>query len=47
MLERIMYGYFKKKTWVTTRGPFSTYTLKYVVDKIDIEKVLFSVDYPY
>ncbi|KAI9742042.1 MAG: hypothetical protein M1834_000432 [Cirrosporium novae-zelandiae] len=45
--QETIYDYFKKNIWVTTSGLFSTATLKYVVDHIGSERVLFSVDYPY
>lgn len=39
--------YFKTNIWLTTSGHFSTPTLKYVVDYLGPERLLFSVDYPY
>lgn len=42
-----IYDYFKENIWITTSGHFSTRTLKYVVEEIGADRVLFSVDYPY
>lgn len=47
MCEKTIYDYFKRNIWLTTSGHFSTHTLKYVVEEIGCERVLFSVDYPY
>lgn len=47
MCKGTVYDYFKKNIWLTTSGHFSTHTLKYVVDEIGADRVLFSVDYPY
>lgn len=45
--QNTIYHYFKKNIWVTTSGHFSTQSLKFVVDAIGADRVLFSVDYPY
>lgn len=42
-----IYDYFKKNIWLTTSVHFSTATLKYVVNEIGADRILFSVDYPY
>lgn len=47
MCKKSIYDYFKENIWITTSGHFSTRTLKYVVDEIGADRVLFSVDYPY
>lgn len=47
MAKKTIYDYFKQNIWVTTSGHFSTATLKYVVNEIGADRVLFSVDYPY
>jgi 2,3-dihydroxybenzoate decarboxylase len=47
MCKKTIYDYFKQNIWVTTSGHFSTATLKYVVDEIGADRILFSVDYPY
>ncbi|WQF75371.1 Putative 2-amino-3-carboxymuconate-6-semialdehyde decarboxylase, metal-dependent hydrolase [Colletotrichum destructivum] len=47
MCEKTIYDYFRRNIWVTTSGHFSTPTLRYVVDEIGADRVLFSVDYPY
>ncbi|KAI9839003.1 MAG: hypothetical protein M1819_004211 [Sarea resinae] len=45
--QKTIYDYFKRNIWVTTSGHFSTITLKYVADQIGVDRILFSVDYPY
>lgn len=47
MCKKTIYDYFKTNIWLTTSGHFSTATLKYVVNEIGADRVLFSVDYPY
>lgn len=47
MCQKTIYDYFKQNIWITTSGHFSTHTLKYVVDELGPDRVLFSVDYPY
>ncbi|CAK43159.1 hypothetical protein CBS115989_415 [Aspergillus niger] len=47
MAQKSLYHYFKHNIWLTTSGHFSTPTLKYVVNEIGVDRVLFSVDYPY
>ncbi|ODM23293.1 2,3-dihydroxybenzoate decarboxylase [Aspergillus cristatus] len=47
MCKKTIYDYCKENIWITTSGHFSTRTLKYVVDEIGADRVLFSVDYPY
>ncbi|TDZ18776.1 Salicylate decarboxylase [Colletotrichum orbiculare MAFF 240422] len=47
MCKRTFYDYFRDNIWVTTSGDFDTPILKYVVDTIGADRVLFSVDYPY
>jgi 2,3-dihydroxybenzoate decarboxylase len=47
MCQKTIYDYFKQNIWLTTSGHFSTATLKYVVNEIGADRVLFSVDYPY
>ncbi|OJJ42359.1 hypothetical protein ASPZODRAFT_76914 [Penicilliopsis zonata CBS 506.65] len=47
MCKESIYHYFKTNIWVTTSGHFSTESLKFVVDALGPERVLFSVDYPY
>jgi 2,3-dihydroxybenzoate decarboxylase len=39
--------YFGMNFWVTTSGHFHTKQLRHAVDQIGVERVLFSVDYPY
>lgn len=39
--------YFKTNIWITASGHFSTPTLKYVCKSLGLERLLFSVDYPY
>lgn len=47
MCKKTIYDYFKTNIWLTTSGHFSTTTLKYVVNEIGADRMLFSVDYPY
>ncbi|KAM0818445.1 putative Amidohydrolase family protein [Seiridium cardinale] len=47
MCKKTIYDYFKQNIWVITSGHLSTATLKYVVNEIDADRVLFSADYPY
>ncbi|KAI1850206.1 hypothetical protein JX266_004064 [Neoarthrinium moseri] len=47
MCKKTIYDYFKQNIWVTTRGHFCTETLRFVVNQIGADRVLFSVDYPY
>ncbi|KAI3057216.1 hypothetical protein CBS147353_11042 [Aspergillus niger] len=47
MCEKDIYHYFKNNIWLTTSGHFSTPTLKYVVNELGADRMLFSVDYPY
>lgn len=44
--ERLIH-YFRNNIWLTTSGNFSTETLKFCVDHVGAERVLFSVDSPY
>jgi 2,3-dihydroxybenzoate decarboxylase len=39
--------YLRKNIYVTTSGWFSDDALKYVIKKVGIDRVLFSIDYPY
>lgn len=39
--------YFRNNIWLTTSGNFSTETLKFCVEHVGAERVLFSVDSPY
>jgi 2,3-dihydroxybenzoate decarboxylase len=39
--------YLRKNIYVTTSGWFSDDALKYVIKKMGIDRVLFSIDYPY
>jgi 2,3-dihydroxybenzoate decarboxylase len=45
--ERPLMEYLRRNIYVTTSGWFSDDALKYVVKKIGIDRVLFSIDYPY
>ncbi|KAJ5090783.1 amidohydrolase 2 [Penicillium argentinense] len=47
MCKKSIHDYFKENIWVTTSGHVSTATLKYVVNEIGADRVLFSVDYSY
>lgn len=46
-MKKTIRDYFNENIWVTTSGHFSTLTLKYVQDEIGIDRILFSIDYPY
>jgi len=46
-MKKTIRDYFAENIWVTTSGHFSTLTLKYVRDEIGIDRILFSIDYPY
>jgi len=39
--------YLKKNIYITTSGWFSNDALEYVIKKVGIDRVLFSIDYPY
>jgi len=39
--------YLRKNIYITTSGWFSNNDLKYVIKKMGVERVLFSMDYPY
>lgn len=45
--KKSLLDYFKQNIYFTTSGNFSTATLKFVVDHIGADRVLFSVDSPY
>ncbi|SPO44506.1 related to 5-carboxyvanillate decarboxylase [Moesziomyces antarcticus] len=46
-MKKTIRDYFNENIWVTTSGHFSTLTLKYVQDEIGVDRILFSIDYPY
>ncbi|PWY98633.1 amidohydrolase 2 [Testicularia cyperi] len=46
-MKKTIRDYFNENIWVTTSGHFSTPTLKYVQQEIGIDRILFSIDYPY
>src|SRR4051812_12319908 len=39
--------YFRKHFWLTTSGNFSTSALKQAVEELGVERVMFSVDWPF
>jgi 2,3-dihydroxybenzoate decarboxylase len=39
--------YFNENIWITTSGHFSTPTLKYAIEEVGKERILFSIDYPF
>lgn len=47
MCERDVLHYFKNNIYVTTSGHFSTNTLRFVAEEIGVDRIMFSVDYPY
>lgn len=46
-MKKTIRDYFAENIWITTSGHFSTKTLKYVQDEVGIDRILFSIDYPY
>lgn len=46
-LQRSVAETFRSNVWVTTSGMFSTGPLQLLIDVIGIDRVLFSVDYPF
>ena len=46
-LQRSITDTFRSNVWVTTSGMFSTGPLRLLIDVIGIDRVLFSVDYPF
>jgi uncharacterized protein len=46
-LQRSIAETFRNNVWVTTSGMFSTGPLQLLIDVIGIDRVLFSVDYPF
>lgn len=45
--EKYISDYLKQKFYVTTSGYYDTSSLQHCIAKIGIERVMFSVDYPY
>ena len=39
--------YFAENIWITTSGHFSTPTLKYCIEEMGTDRILFSIDYPF
>lgn len=39
--------YFRENVWITTSGHFSTLTLEYCIREIGVDRILFSIDYPF
>ncbi|EXJ55321.1 2,3-dihydroxybenzoate decarboxylase [Cladophialophora yegresii CBS 114405] len=39
--------YFAQNIWITTSGHFSTPTLRYCIEEIGVDRILFSIDYPF
>ena len=46
-VQRSITETFRSNVWVTTSGMFSSGPLRLLIDVIGIDRVLFSVDYPY
>jgi uncharacterized protein len=46
-LQRSIAETFRRNVWITTSGMFSTGPLRLLIDAIGIDRVLFSVDYPF
>lgn len=45
--KKTIYEYFAQNIWITTSGHFSTVTLKYCIEQLGPERILFSIDYPF
>lgn len=45
--KKTIYEYFRQNVWITTSGHFSTKTLKFVIEELGSERVMFSTDYPF
>lgn len=45
--KKTVYEYFAQNIWITTSGHFSTVTLKYCIEQLGPERILFSIDYPF
>lgn len=45
--EKTIYDYFHQNVWITTSGHFSTKTLKFCIEELGPERILFSIDYPF
>ena len=45
--KKTIYDYFAQNIWITTSGHFSTKTLKYCIEEVGAERILFSIDYPF
>jgi 2,3-dihydroxybenzoate decarboxylase len=46
-LPRSFTDYVRQHFWITTSGAFSNAALRCSIDELGIDKVIFSVDYPY
>ena len=45
--KKTIRDYFQQNIWITTSGHFSTPTLEYCIKEIGVERILFSIDYPF
>lgn len=45
--KKTIRDYFQQNIWITTSGHFSTPTLKYCIEEIGVERILFSIDFPF
>ncbi|KAI8143590.1 amidohydrolase family protein [Fennellomyces sp. T-0311] len=45
--KKTLKEYFDQNIWITTSGHFSTATLNYCISQVGVDRILFSVDYPY
>jgi 2,3-dihydroxybenzoate decarboxylase len=45
--KKTIRDYFAQNIWITTSGHFSTPTLKYCIEEIGADRILFSIDYPF
>ncbi|KAK5084000.1 hypothetical protein LTR70_007302 [Exophiala xenobiotica] len=45
--KKTIRDYFAQNVWITTSGHFSTPTLKYTIEEVGSDRLLFSIDYPF
>jgi 2,3-dihydroxybenzoate decarboxylase len=46
-IKKSIYDYFRENIWITTSGHFSTSTLKYCIEELGSDHIMFSTDYPF
>lgn len=45
--KKTIRDYFAQNIWITTSGHFSSPTLQYCITEIGVDRILFSIDYPF